>query len=271
MEQPNAIFGYVYLITNLVNGKKYVGCTIAPIKRRWGEHLSVARRGGRGPLHAAIRKYGPNSFTIEAVRTILGTHDDLMSAEIRCIASYGTLSPSGYNLTAGGEGVDYTLQEVRERQLAGVRKRSSDPEWLRRQIEKNRRLASDPVWLAANTVSNRRLAADPKWRATNASKNRQMYTTPKWKQAVYEAARRRASDTSWKEANAEKNRRLASDPAWVAANAANLTKANFARLSKAHAMDAALPPETRARRIANREAARRYKARKKGALASQQI
>jgi len=54
--------GYVYLVTNTVNGKKYVGCTRVTVSRRWIQHRSAAKNGSPFALHQAIRKYGFNKF-----------------------------------------------------------------------------------------------------------------------------------------------------------------------------------------------------------------
>ena len=40
MTQTPKPVGFIYLVTNLVNGKVYVGLTKL-IKKRWGEHLSA--------------------------------------------------------------------------------------------------------------------------------------------------------------------------------------------------------------------------------------
>jgi len=42
MEESNAILGYVYLATNIVTGKRYVGYTTKTVEARWTEHKSAA-------------------------------------------------------------------------------------------------------------------------------------------------------------------------------------------------------------------------------------
>ena len=78
---PPAFIGYIYLITNLVNGKKYIGCTMISLKRRWTQHLSSARKNSPMAIHRAIRKYGPSSFKIECIET-MPTRDSMLTAEI---------------------------------------------------------------------------------------------------------------------------------------------------------------------------------------------
>lgn len=89
---------YIYLITNLINGKQYVGQTIRSDPRyRWREHKSEAKRHARYLLGKAIRKYGPENFKFEVIEKVL-LFDDLSLLETENIIKYNTLVPNGYNL-----------------------------------------------------------------------------------------------------------------------------------------------------------------------------
>lgn len=90
----------VYRITNLENGKRYIGITTRALRKRRMEHHAEATAGSKKPIHAAIRKYGRAGFGWE----IIEEHDDeisLMAAEVRLISE---LKPE-YNITRGGKGV----------------------------------------------------------------------------------------------------------------------------------------------------------------------
>lgn len=97
----------VYLITNLVNGKHYVGKTTGLLKKRWMRHLSDTKRGVQTyPLHNAIRKYGPEAFSIVPLVRILETDPQLKEQERFWIRVFRSNNPRyGYNLTAGGDGL----------------------------------------------------------------------------------------------------------------------------------------------------------------------
>ena len=206
--------GYVYCITNLVSGKRYVGHTNS-IDRRWREHQSHARRGSRYPLHAAIRKYGTENLVVTCVRVVRSSYVDLLQAEVEEISNFGCLKPAGYNLTAGGEGVDFSDPEIKARHLLGVRAGTTDdPKWMLATAERNKRLALDPEWRRRITESNKRKALDPEWRVRN-----------------FEGAKKRVSDPKWHEANA-----------------GGLSKRSRNKALK----DAALPPDELERRLYNR-------------------
>lgn len=59
--------GYIYLITNLINGKVYVGKTTGTLENRWKQHVEAASRNIDTHLYRAIRKYGAENFKIESL------------------------------------------------------------------------------------------------------------------------------------------------------------------------------------------------------------
>lgn len=95
--------GYIYCITNMVNGKQYVGKTISPIAKRFAEHVRDSRkpRCEKRPLYDAINKYGADNFTIEVLEEV--SPDNLEKAEQSWIEKLNTYH-DGYNATAGGDG-----------------------------------------------------------------------------------------------------------------------------------------------------------------------
>lgn len=91
----------LYLVTNTLNGKTYVGVTShKDLRRRMSEHVHAAHtRGLNGAFQRAIRKYGRVNFTIAALATY-STREEAYAAEIAYIAAH---APK-YNATLGGEG-----------------------------------------------------------------------------------------------------------------------------------------------------------------------
>lgn len=88
----------VYLVTNRVNDKQYVGQTIRPLQDRWRDHCRVK---DDNYFHRAIRKYGAENFTVEIIDTA-ETLEELDRKEMYWISKLGTLCPHGYNIMAGG-------------------------------------------------------------------------------------------------------------------------------------------------------------------------
>lgn len=95
---------FVYLITNLINGKRYVGQTSVSIEQRWRQHRSSAKHGVGCHLHNAIKKYGAENFEIKPL-VIVGSKEEMDYYETRLIDVWDLRNPEkGYNLTDGGEG-----------------------------------------------------------------------------------------------------------------------------------------------------------------------
>jgi group I intron endonuclease len=95
---------YVYLITNTVNGKVYVGKTY-DVAKRWCEH----KHSGKNPSHhcrlisRAIAKYGTEAFRIEVLSEHSSEAQALLAEELEISERDSQNKTLGYNLTSGGE------------------------------------------------------------------------------------------------------------------------------------------------------------------------
>lgn len=115
--------GYIYKITNQINGKAYVGKTERSIEVRWKEHLRHAEDlSDRLPLYKAMIKYGKENFIVEQLEEC--NNEILDNREIYWINALYTYG-DGYNCTGGSEGGirDYheDIDEIIQRYLSGER------------------------------------------------------------------------------------------------------------------------------------------------------
>jgi len=106
--------GHVYVATNRVNGKQYVGLTTTSLERRKWFHRQTAESGGGTSLHAAIRRFGWEAFDWKILHSARSPHE-LAQQERHWIKSLGTRYPDGYNHTAGGELPDYLTERPQKR------------------------------------------------------------------------------------------------------------------------------------------------------------
>jgi len=90
----------VYLLTNTIDGKKYVGITWS-LRRRIKDHRK-AQGAARSYIRSAILAHGIQSFHLTVIFT--GTRRECMEQEKRLIDEHNCLTPNGYNLCGGGEG-----------------------------------------------------------------------------------------------------------------------------------------------------------------------
>lgn len=115
----------VYLVTNKVNGKQYVGQSVGTLNYRWKKHLAAVKEGSSYYFHRAIRKYGEEHFSTEPLH-ICETKEEMDFVEMFYICLLCTKSPKGYNSTEGGEGTvghkhtEKSIQQMRESHSGAV-------------------------------------------------------------------------------------------------------------------------------------------------------
>ena len=114
LDDPTQRYCEIYKITNLTNGKIYVGQSVSHIlnhKRyrpygyegRFRCHVSEAfstKKNQSHYLNNAIRKYGVDDFVVELIECCEIAIAD--TREIHYIKEFNSLFPNGYNLKNGG-------------------------------------------------------------------------------------------------------------------------------------------------------------------------
>ena len=124
---------YIYLITNKVNGKQYVG------QHHYdGEGMDVSYKGSGVLLRQAYKKYGVENFTMEVIEYC--SDASLDSLEVKYISDYNTKTPNGYNLTDGGggcKGKKYTDEQIENMRIAQNRPevRAKHREWATGRVQ----------------------------------------------------------------------------------------------------------------------------------------
>ena len=125
----------IYIITNLINGKQYVGQTTKGYLYRWKSHCKFAKNTQRKCpqlIDRVIAKYGIDNFKIELLERVPIDQKD--QKEQFYINKYNTYS-NGYNLTIGGDfnpmddvnvrklhRLKMQSKEIRERKSISVKK-----------------------------------------------------------------------------------------------------------------------------------------------------
>lgn len=104
---------WIYLITNDINQKQYIGKTeYENIQKRWKEHLRDYKKQccEKRPLYDAMKKYGIEHFHIQEIEYV-PPEKNLEEREQYWVNYYDTYR-NGYNATKGGDGkhyLDYNL------------------------------------------------------------------------------------------------------------------------------------------------------------------
>ena len=94
--------GFIYKITNTINGKFYIGQTIQNVKERFYQQCATkcSKAVSNMAIHRAIKKYGKSNFTVEVIEEIDSAN--LNDRERYWIKYYNSYN-NGYNSTKGGQ------------------------------------------------------------------------------------------------------------------------------------------------------------------------
>ena len=106
----------VYLMTNRVTGKQYVGQTTNTLRERRKLALVYIAKGARNPISRAILEYGINNFLWGTLHTCHSQAElDYWEAHYICVMK--TLAPLGYNVQRGAGSKVLAKQACHERLL----------------------------------------------------------------------------------------------------------------------------------------------------------
>lgn len=89
----------IYIFTNLINGKVYVGEALN-IQRRIYKHLKSSNQ----IIHKATKKHGIGNFEITVYYLPDFDKKSLVDLETQLINKFDCLVPKGYNVCLGGSG-----------------------------------------------------------------------------------------------------------------------------------------------------------------------
>jgi len=112
----------IYLATNLINNKKYIGQTKeGRLDRRIFEHINdIPYTKATTIFHAALDKYGLDNFTFEILESNIDTAN-IDKKEQEYIKQYNTYYKNncGYNMTLGGQGTHgYVFTEADKKKMS---------------------------------------------------------------------------------------------------------------------------------------------------------
>lgn len=93
----------IYLITNKINGCRYVGATTQSLEKRWRQHVNESHldRTQNRKLYRDLRIHGEEKFAVEEIEQV--NDDERFERETYWIEKLNTFR-DGYNGTSGGAG-----------------------------------------------------------------------------------------------------------------------------------------------------------------------
>jgi group I intron endonuclease len=133
MKQAAALDPVIYKLTNLTNGKAYVGKATNNYQRMWQHRTGKKGKSGRLQyVDASIQKHGWDNFKVEWLETNVDPAK-LLEREAYWMRQCDTLVPKGYNiLKPGVEVISMSDPEIR------VRWEAANPGGILKSVERKR-------------------------------------------------------------------------------------------------------------------------------------
>ena len=134
------MFYTVYKVTNLINGKIYVGLHVT-------KNLDDDYLGSGKQIQAAVKKYGRENFKREYIK-ICETPEEMYNLEAEIVNEDFVKNPTTYNMKTGGTGswfhVNSNTEQYREARSKLRKQRNDagdnpffDPEWQKKNNSMN--------------------------------------------------------------------------------------------------------------------------------------
>lgn len=146
----------IYKITNILNGKSYIGQTSKTVETRFRRHIKQSKQKLSHRccyIANAIHKYGPQSFKIEILEQV-ETIEQANDRECYWISELKTQHPNGYNIQLGGNNRSVTDDYRKLRSQFMKEKCNNDIVFRTNLIDQGKK-----VWLNQDQVEAARLRA----------------------------------------------------------------------------------------------------------------
>lgn len=176
------MYGYIYLTTNLINDKKYIGQHKSPI-------FDEKYKGSGKYLCRAIKKYGWDNFICEIIE-VCSSADELNEKEEYWIEFYNAVeSTEYYNIARGGNNAEKTPEYRAALKASWTEERK---EKLRTEFwTKERRLLESQRLKEHNPMDNPEIRKYMAQRTSEAKKGKSLPHTEEWNKHIGDALRGR--------------------------------------------------------------------------------
>lgn len=201
----------IYILTNRVNSKQYVGQSW-DIDRRLKEHLEK-KQYGRSLLSFAIQKHGADSFDVEIIEYPNISQEALDAVERWHIAHRETLSPNGYNLNEGGATGKHSQEAKRKISEAQYGRKCSEETKIKLSEANRGKKHTEKTKSKIGKISRKRWQ-NPEYRKKLSEAHKGKTPSKDARRKVSEALTRRWQDPEYKRKRAEQSLRGDKHPSY---------------------------------------------------------
>lgn len=173
----------VYLRTNIINGKQYVGQTVNFKDRECG--WRTKQTYSSGAIDNARAKYGIDNFKTDILKECQSP-EELDYWEQYYIKELNTKVPSGYNLTDGGGGMSgFKHREEVKIKISNTLKGEKNHFYQKHHTDETKQKISEANSGTKNGMYGKHLSEESKRKLSNAMKGRHILH-PKSRKKVYQ-------------------------------------------------------------------------------------
>ena len=174
--------GVIYLRTNKINGKKYLG-QATNLKTRQNRWKCLSEKYAGVLINRARAKYGIEAFDFEILKECDDKELDFW--EMYYIKELNTKAPNGYNLTDGGDGCKgYSPSEETKRKLSEKnkgKKRSEDFKKLISKIMKDKKHSEEAIRKTAEANRGKKRSNETRKKMSESQKGKKRSEETKMK------------------------------------------------------------------------------------------
>jgi len=190
----NKKYNFVYVTTNLINGKQYIGDHST-------DNLEDGYLGSGKPYFInAIKKYGKENFKKE-ILNFFSSKKDAFDAQKELIEKYNTIAPRGYNISStGGHGLsnvklDENTKLKISKTLTGKKRKPCSEETKKKISLKNlgKKRSEETKKLLSEIQKGKTYAKGKKWSEESKEKIRK----PKSEEHCINIGKSKKGQTSW--------------------------------------------------------------------------
>lgn len=196
----------LYKITNLINGKCYIGQT-----NNFNLRMSAHKATYKSMVSKAIHKYGKENFKFEK----LAIFEDYMidDAEQKAINVFNTICPNGYNLDNGGclqkqmsDEAKKKLSKSKTGKPSNRKGKTMSEETRQRlsQSKKGKPISQKIKDMLLNYAKNQKMSEATKKKISDARKGKKLSEGHKQKLSIAKMGRKLSEETKQKMSEAQK-------------------------------------------------------------------
>lgn len=166
--------GVIYLRTNKINGKQYVG-QAKDLKERQYKWKCLKSPYAGILINRARKKYGLDAFDFEILKEC--PDEELNYWEVFFIKSFGTMSPDGYNMTSGGDGRSGSVsKETKEKISKKLSERFKDknnhPMYMKHHTEESKMKMSERLKGRTSPNKDNKMSEEARKKLSEAHKGK---------------------------------------------------------------------------------------------------